>query len=134
MEREDDVEFPEDLRYTKEHEWARADGARVRVGITDFAQDALGDVVYVDLPEVGAEVTASQAFGEVESTKSVSDVFSPLSGTIVERNPLLDERPELVNEQPYGDGWLIVIEVADPALLDELLDAAAYQAFIQQGS
>jgi len=134
VEREDDVEFPEDLRYTKEHEWARADGARVRIGITDFAQDALGDVVYVDLPEVGAEVTASQAFGEVESTKSVSDVFSPLSGTIVERNPLLDERPELVNEQPYGDGWLIVIEVADPALVDELLDAAAYQAFIQQGS
>jgi glycine cleavage system H protein len=128
------VEFPEDLRYTKEHEWARADGARVRVGITDFAQDALGDVVYVDLPEVGAEVTASQAFGEVESTKSVSDVFSPLSGTIVERNPLLDERPELVNEQPYGDGWLIVIEVADPALVEQLLDAAAYQAFIHEGS
>jgi glycine cleavage system H protein len=128
------VEFPEDLRYTKEHEWARAAGARVRVGITDFAQDALGDVVYVDLPEVGAEVTASQAFGEVESTKSVSDVFSPLSGTIVERNPLLDERPELVNEQPYGDGWLIVIEVADPALVEQLLDAAAYQAFIHEGS
>lgn len=128
------MEFPEDLRYTKEHEWARADGMRVRVGITDFAQDALGDVVYVDLPEVGAEVTASQAFGEVESTKSVSDVFSPLSGTIVERNPLLDERPELVNEQPYGDGWLIVIEVADPTLVEQLLDAAAYQAFIQEGS
>ncbi len=128
------MEFPEDLRYTKEHEWARADGARVRVGITDFAQDALGDVVYVDLPEVGAEVTASQAFGEVESTKSVSDVFSPLSGTIVERNPLLDDRPELVNEQPYGDGWLIVIEVADPALIEQLLDATAYQAFIEQGS
>jgi glycine cleavage system H protein len=128
------VEFPEDLRYTKEHEWARADGVRVRVGITDFAQDALGDVVYVDLPEVGAEVTASQAFGEVESTKSVSDVFSPLSGTIVERNPLLDERPELVNEQPYGDGWLIVIEVADPGMIEQLLDAAGYQAFIEQGS
>ena len=128
------MEFPEDLRYTKEHEWARADGTRVRVGITDFAQDALGDVVYVDLPEVGAEVTASQAFGEVESTKSVSDVFSPLTGTIVERNPLLDERPDLVNEQPYGDGWLIVIEVDDPALVGQLLDAAAYQAFIQQGS
>jgi len=127
------VEFPEDLRYTKEHEWARADGVRVRIGITDFAQDALGDVVYVDLPEVGAEVTASQAFGEVESTKSVSDVFSPLTGTIVERNPLLDERPELVNEQPYGDGWLIVIEVTDPALVEQLLDAAAYQAFIEQG-
>lgn len=128
------MEFPEDLRYTKEHEWARADGTRVRIGITDFAQDALGDVVYVDLPEVGAEVTASQAFGEVESTKSVSDVFSPLTGTIVERNPLLDERPELVNEQPYGDGWLIVIEIDDPALVEQLLDAAAYQAFIQQGS
>ena len=128
------MEFPEDLRYTKEHEWARADGTRVRIGITDFAQDALGDVVYVDLPEVGAEVTASQAFGEVESTKSVSDVFSPLTGTIVERNPLLDERPELVNEQPYGDGWLIVIEVGDPTLVEQLLDAAAYQAFIQQGS
>ena len=128
------MEFPEDLRYTKEHEWARADGTRVRIGITDFAQDALGDVVYVDLPEVGAEVTASQAFGEVESTKSVSDVFSPLTGTIVERNPLLDERPELVNEQPYGDGWLIVIEVGGPALVEQLLDAAAYQAFIQQGS
>ena len=128
------MEFPEDLRYTKEHEWARADGTRVRIGITDFAQDALGDVVYVDLPEVGAEVTASQAFGEVESTKSVSDVFSPLTGTIVERNPLLDERPELVNEQPYGDGWLIVIEVGDPTLVEQLLDAAAYQAFIQQDS
>ncbi|HEY5860284.1 MAG: glycine cleavage system protein GcvH [Actinomycetota bacterium] len=128
------MEFPEDLRYTKEHEWARADGTRVRIGITDFAQDALGDVVYVDLPEVGAEVTASQAFGEVESTKSVSDVFSPLTGTIVERNPLLDDRPELVNEQPYGDGWLIVIEVGDPAQVEQLLDAAAYQAFIQQGS
>ncbi len=128
------MEFPEDLRYTKEHEWARADGTRVRIGITDFAQDALGDVVYVDLPEVGAEVTASQAFGEVESTKSVSDVFSPLTGTIVERNPLLDERPELVNEQPYGDGWLIVIEIGDPAQVEQLLDAAAYQAFIQQGS
>jgi glycine cleavage system H protein len=133
-EREDAVEFPEDLRYTKEHEWARADGARVRIGITDFAQDALGDVVYVDLPEVGAEVTASQALGEVESTKSVSDVFSPLTGTVVERNPLLDERPELVNEQPYGDGWLVVIEIADPAQVDQLLDAAAYQAFVQDGT
>ena len=88
--------------------------ARVRVGITDFAQDALGDVVYVDLPEVGTEVDGEPAFGEVESTKSVSDVFSPVAGTIVERNPLLDERPELVNEQPYGDGWLVVIEVARP--------------------
>ena len=126
------MEFPEDLRYTKEHEWARADGVRVRIGITDFAQDALGDVVYVDLPEVGAEVTASQAFGEVESTKSVSDVFSPLTGTIVERNPLVDERPELVNEQPYGDGWLVAIEPEDPGAVDALLDAAGYRAFVEQ--
>ena len=95
------MEFPDDLRYTSEHEWARLEGARVRVGITDFAQDALGDVVYVDLPEVGAAVQAATPFGEVESTKSVSDVYSPVTGTIVERNPLIEERPELVNEQPY---------------------------------
>jgi glycine cleavage system H protein len=125
------VEFPEDVRYTKEHEWARADGARVRVGITDFAQDALGDVVYVDLPETGATVQAHQPLGEVESTKSVSDVYSPVSGTIVERNPLLDDRPELVNEQPYGDGWLVVIEAADAGAIDALLDAAAYRAFVE---
>jgi glycine cleavage system H protein len=123
------VEFPEDLRYTKDHEWARAEGDRARVGITDFAQDALGDVVYVDLPEVGAEVTAGQPFGEVESTKSVSDVFSPLSGTIVQRNPLIDDHPELVNEQPYGDGWLVVLDVSDAAQLTELMDATAYRAF-----
>jgi glycine cleavage system H protein len=125
------VEFPEDLRYTKEHEWARTEGSRVRVGITDFAQDALGDVVYVDLPEVGASVGAAQPFGEVESTKSVSDVFSPLSGTVAERNPLIEEHPELVNQQPYGDGWLVVIEPADVAQLDELMDATAYRAFAE---
>jgi glycine cleavage system H protein len=128
------VEVPEDLRYTKEHEWARLEDGRVRVGITDFAQDALGDVVYVDLPEVGTAVTAEQALGEVESTKSVSDVFCPVSGTVVERNPLVDERPELVNEQPYGDGWLVVIEPADPQALASLLDAAAYRAFLETSS
>jgi glycine cleavage system H protein len=128
------VEFPEDLRYTKEHEWARDEGSgRVRVGITDYAQDALGDVVYVDVPEIGTAVTAGQPFGEVESTKSVSDVFSPISGTIVERNPLLEERPELVNEQPYADGWLVVIEPSDREAADGLLDATGYQAFIQEG-
>jgi glycine cleavage system H protein len=126
------VEFPEDLRYTKEHEWARPEGNRVRVGITDFAQDALGDVVYVDLPEVGASVHAAAPFGEVESTKSVSDVYSPVSGTIAERNPLLDDRPELVNEQPYGDGWLIVIEGAASDELDQLMDAGGYRAFVDQ--
>jgi glycine cleavage system H protein len=127
------VEFPDELRYTKEHEWARGEGeGRVRVGITDYAQDALGDVVYVDVPEVGTSVQGNQPFGEVESTKSVSDVYSPISGTIVERNPLLEERPELVNEQPYGDGWLVVIEPADPSELEALLDATAYRAFIEQ--
>ena len=127
------MEFPDELRYTKEHEWARAESeGRVRVGITDYAQDALGDVVYVDVPEVGTSVQGNQPFGEVESTKSVSDVYSPISGTIVERNPLLEERPELVNEQTYGDGWLVVIEPADPSELDGLLDATAYRAFIEQ--
>jgi glycine cleavage system H protein len=128
------VEFPEDLRYTKEHEWARVDGESARVGITDHAQDALGDVVYVDLPEVGAQVTAAQPFGEVESTKSVSDVFSPVSGTIVERNPLVDEHPELVNEQPYGEGWLVVIHLTDASELEQLLDADAYRAFVDDGT
>jgi glycine cleavage system H protein len=126
------VEFPEELRYTDEHEWARVEGARVRVGITDFAQEALGDVVYVDLPDIGATVEAAQPFGEVESTKSVSDVFSPVAGRIVERNQLLDDRPELVNEQPYGEGWLVVLEPDDPAAVEGLLDAQAYRAFVDE--
>lgn len=125
------MEYPGDLRYTKEHEWARIEGERVRVGITDFAQDALGDVVYVDLPEVGTRIESDQPFGEVESTKSVSDVYAPLAGTIVERNPLIDDRPELVNEQPYGDGWLVMVDPDDPGVLDRLLDADAYRAFAE---
>ncbi len=125
------MELPEDLRYTKEHEWARAEGSRVRVGITDFAQDALGDVVYVDIPEVGTAVQADAPFGEVESTKSVSDVYSPLNGTIVERNPLLDDRPELVNEQPYGDGWLVTIEPDDPSAVEALMNASSYRSFVE---
>jgi glycine cleavage system H protein len=129
------MEFPEELRYTNEHEWVREDGpGRVRVGITDFAQDALGDVVYVDIPETGTQVSAGQPFSEVESTKSVSDVYAPVTGTVIERNPLLEERPELVNEQPYGDGWLVVLEIADPTQLDVLLDAAAYRAFVAEQS
>jgi glycine cleavage system H protein len=125
------VEYPQDLRYTKEHEWARDEGdGRVRVGITDFAQDALGDVVYVDVPEVGTEVQAGQPFGEVESTKSVSDVYSPIGGKVVERNGQLEERPELVNEDPYGEGWIVAIELADGAQLADLLDADAYQRFV----
>jgi glycine cleavage system H protein len=125
------VEFPEELRYTREHEWARTEDGHVRVGITDYAQDALGDVVYVDLPEVGATVQAAQPLGEVESTKSVSDVFSPVTGTIAERNALLEERPELINEQPYGDGWLVSIEVSDASQLAALLDAEGYRRFIE---
>ncbi len=127
------MEYPDDLRYTKEHEWARVEGNVVRVGITDFAQDALGDVVYVDLPDVGTEVHAGQAFAEVESTKSVSDVFSPIEGSIVERNPLIDEHSELVNEQPYGDGWLVLLQPVDLTAVEGLLDAAAYRAFVEEG-
>src|SRR4029450_6123683 len=107
-------------------------GRRVRVAITDYAQDALGDVVYVDIPEPGTQVTSMQPFGEVESTKSVSDVYSPVSGTIAQRNALLDERPELANQSPCGAGWMVVVEGADPSELESLMDAAAYQAFLRQ--
>jgi len=124
------LNIPEDLRYTKEHEWVRVEGNLARIGITDYAQDALGDVVYVDLPAVGASVAAHQPLGEVESTKSVSDVYSPLAGTVVERNSAIDDKPELVNEQPYGDGWLVVVEPSDPNAIEGLLDAAAYRASI----
>jgi glycine cleavage system H protein len=126
------MEYPQDVRYTRQHEWARTEEGRVRIGITDYAQDALGDVVYVELPEVGGEITADQPFAEVESTKSVSDVYAPVSGTVVERNASVDEHPELVNEQPYGDGWLILIDPADVSMLEGLMDAAAYQAFLQE--
>ncbi len=127
------MEYPDDLRYTKEHEWVRDEGSgRVRVGITDYAQDALGDVVYVEVPEPGTRVSANQPFGEVESTKSVSDVYAPVSGSVVESNGSLQDRPELVNEQPYGDGWLVVLEVAEPSELGGLLLAAAYRAFVEQ--
>jgi glycine cleavage system H protein len=127
------VEYPEDLKYTKEHEWARDEGSgRVRVGITDYAQDALGDVVYVDVPETGTEVRGGEPFGEVESTKSVSDVYAPVSGTVIERNGALEEHPELVNQDPYGDGWMIAIEAADPAALDQLMDADAYRHVVEE--
>ncbi|HEX6230459.1 MAG TPA: glycine cleavage system protein GcvH [Actinomycetota bacterium] len=127
------MEFPDDLRYTKEHEWVRDEGeGRVRVGITDYAQDALGDVVYVDVPETGTAVTANQAFSEVESTKSVSDVYAPVTGTVSDRNVLLEDRPELVNEQPYGDGWIAVLEMTDAGELEALMDASSYRAFVQQ--
>jgi glycine cleavage system H protein len=127
------VEFPQDLRYTKDHEWARLEDGRIRVGITDFAQDALGDVVYVDLPDAGAAVEAETPLGELESTKSVSDVISPVSGTIVERNQAVSDRPELVNQQPYGDGWLVLIEPSDPGAFEGLMTAADYEGFVGSG-
>jgi glycine cleavage system H protein len=120
---------PEGLGYTEEHEWTRDDGGTVTVGITWFAQDQLGDVVYVDLPSPGAEVQQGQPFGEVESTKSVSDLYAPITGSIIERNEALEDRPELINEDPYGEGWLVAIAPADRGQLDGLLDAAAYRDF-----
>ncbi len=120
------MDVPSDLLYSTDHEWARREDGRVRVGITDYAQDSLGDVVYVDLPPVGTEVEAAATFGEVESTKSVSDLFAPVGGKVVEVNDRLADNPELINSDPYGDGWLIVIEPSDPSQLDSLLDAAAY--------
>jgi glycine cleavage system H protein len=121
---------PEDLRYSSDHEWAKIEGDRVRVGITDYAQDTLGDVVFVQIPEVGTEVEAGAAFGEVESTKSVSELYAPVSGTVVEVNSDLADTPNRLNEDPYGEGWVCVIEPSDPAQLDELLDAAGYQALV----
>ena len=125
------MEFPDDVRYTKDHEWARREGERVRIGITDFAQDALGDVVYVDLPDVGATIQAGHPLGEVESTKSVSEVVSPVSGTIVEKNPLIDDAPELVNQEPYGNGWLVVVQPAALSDVDGLMDAVAYRSLVE---
>ncbi len=127
------MEFPEDLKYTSEHEWVALEGeTRVRVGITDFAQDALGDVVYVDLPETGTDVRGGEPLGEVESTKSVSDVYSPVSGKVVERNDTLGDSPETVNGDPYGEGWMVVIELGDPEELESLLDAAAYRRMVRE--
>ncbi len=125
-------QYPDDLRYTEEHEWARPEGVRVTVGITDYAQDALGDVVYVDLPATGTRVDKGQPFGEVESTKSVSDLYAPVTGTIVERNESLESQPELVNSDPYGQGWMVVIEAEGKAEVDSLLDASAYGALIEE--
>lgn len=125
------MEIPGDLRYSTDHEWVKVEGDRVRIGITDFAQDALGDVVFVQVPAVGSAITSGQPFSEVESTKSVSDVYAPVSGTLVEVNGLLADNPQMVNEDPYGEGWLCVIAMSDPSQLDGLLDAAGYQALVE---
>ena len=122
------MKTPDDLRYTKDHEWVRVEGERLRVGVTDFAQDALGDIVFVTLPEAGSHLTAGEACGEIESTKSVSDVYAPVTGTVEERNEALDASPELVNSDPYGDGWMLAIRPDEGDAVEGLLDAAAYEA------
>jgi len=120
------MNIPDDLRYSDEHEWVRADGGRARVGITDYAQDALGDIVYVDLPVVGTEVVVGGKLGEVESTKSVSEIYAPVAGTITAVNDALPDAPERINQDPYGEGWICELELAEGAGLEALLDAAAY--------
>ncbi len=125
------MDVPDDLRYTADHEWVRLEGDSIRIGITDYAQDALGDVVFVQMPEVGATMAAGDPVGEVESTKSVSDVYVPLAGTVTEINEAATESPERVNQDPYGDGWLCVIRLDQPAAVGSLLDAAAYRKLIE---
>ena len=124
------MNVPQDRRYTSDHEWARLEDGRVRMGITDFAQDALGDVVFVQLPEVGAEVTAGGAVGEVESTKSVSEIYAPVTGTVAEVNGALSDAPQRVNDDPYGEGWICVIQPADQSAFGALLDPDAYARLI----
>ena len=124
------MEFPQDLRYSSEHTWARREGDWVTVGITDFAQEELGEVLFLELPQVGRSVTAGEPFGVVESVKAVSDLFAPVSGTVTEVNARLDDEPERVNSEPYGDGWMIVIEASNPDDWQALLSADDYQATI----
>ena len=125
--------YPKELRYSKEHEWAKVEGTRVRVGITKFAADRLSDVVYVELPSVGAQVKFMDTFGVVESVKAVSDLYAPVSGKVVEINTALVEKPEILNTDPYGTAWMIVVEPNNPAELDQLLDADAYTAHVGEG-
>jgi glycine cleavage system H protein len=125
------MNVPEQLRYSSDHEWVSRDGDVVRIGITDYAQDALGDVVFVQAPDVGAEVKAGETVGEVESTKSVSDLYAPVSGTVLEVNDALADGPQALNDDPYGEGWICTIRMSDPAELDGLLDSAAYRALIE---
>jgi len=122
------MNVPADLRYSSDHEWIRQDGNVVTIGITEYAQDSLGDVVFVEVPEQGTDVTIGDSFTEVESTKSVSDIYAPVSGSITAANAALDGQPELLNSDPYGEGWICSIEMSDPSQLDALLDAAAYSA------
>jgi glycine cleavage system H protein len=124
--------YPEDLKYTTEHEWVKAGDGPARVGITDFAQNALGDIVYVQLPEIGTAVRAGDSFGELESTKSVSDIFAPVNGTVTAINEALADQPDLVNTDPYGEGWLLDIDVEDDEEVEALMDAETYQGQLEQ--
>jgi glycine cleavage system H protein len=125
------MNVPDDLRYSTDHEWVRVDGTVATIGITEYAQDSLGDVVFVEPPDIGAAVRTGESFSEVESTKSVSDIYAPVSGTISAVNELLDAQPQLLNSDPYGDGWICAIEMTDPAELEGLLDAAGYRALTE---
>ncbi|TQS76024.1 glycine cleavage system protein GcvH [Ornithinibacillus gellani] len=126
------MNLPNDLLYSEEHEWVKKEGNKVRIGITDFAQDELGDIVFVELPEVGEEIDADEPFGSVESVKTVSELYAPVSGTVVEINEELEDSPEFVNESPYENAWMIVVELSDEAELDKLLSPEAYQAFVEE--
>jgi len=124
--------YPRDLRYTKDHEWIKAEDSRGRIGLTNYAQDQLGDIVFVELPEVGRELERGEVFGVVESVKAVSDCYSPASGKVVEVNEKLLDEPELINKDPHGEGWMTVIELSDPAELDQLMDAEAYEKHLEE--
>lgn len=126
------MEFPEDLKYSKEHEWVLVEGNVATVGITDYAQDQLGDIVFVELPAVGDKVSKEDAFGVVESVKAVSDIYAPVTGKVIEINDDLPDNPEILNEDPYGDGWIIKIEMSDPEELDDLLSSAEYEEYVAE--
>lgn len=125
------MNIPDDLRYSTDHEWVRVDGTTVTIGITEYAQDALGDVVFVDMPEAGRSIELGESFSEVESTKSVSDIYAPVTGAVSEVNEALEAQPELLNSDPYGDGWICRIEITDTSQLDALMDAAAYRTLTE---
>ncbi len=126
------MEFPEDLRYSKEHEWVLVEGNVATVGITDYAQEQLGEIVYVELPEVGEKVSKDDAFGVVESVKTVSDVYAPVSGSVIEVNDDLPGNPELLNDDPYGDGWMLKIEMSDPDELEDLMTSEEYERYVAE--